>query len=141
MVEQACSNNTCAHVHLAITPATVLSLPVSVFTRCTLTTSGITRELLVPLSVVNPLITPPVILLLLATLCFHPHHRVRFVLDRAAAAAERQSGQTGSGGLQQLREARGLYETDRAAAAQLLGRLLADLDDAQVMWEWMYFGW
>jgi hypothetical protein len=59
------------------------------------------------------------------------------VLDRAAAAAG-QPSQTGSGVLQQLREARGLYETDGAAAAQLLGRLLADLDDAQVMQEWMY---
>lgn len=54
------------------------------------------------------------------------------MLDKALAAASNPSAQTPSSILQQLKQARELYESDTAASFELVERLLTDMDDAEV---------
>jgi hypothetical protein len=54
------------------------------------------------------------------------------VLDKALAAASNPSAQTPSSILQQLKQARELHGSDKKASFELVERLLADMDDAQV---------
>lgn len=59
-------------------------------------------------------------------------HRVRAVLDQALSAASNPAAQTPASVLQQLHQAKELYESDQEASLQLVERLLADVDDAEV---------
>jgi hypothetical protein len=59
-------------------------------------------------------------------------YRVCAVLDTALAAASNPSALTPSSIVQQLRQARKLYESDKEASFELVERLLADVEDAQV---------
>lgn len=54
------------------------------------------------------------------------------MLDQALSAATKPAAQTPDTVLQQLQQARELYESDQAASFQVVERLLADVDDAEV---------
>jgi hypothetical protein len=60
--------------------------------------------------------------------------RVRGILDTALAAADSGGAPdaTPASVLQQLAQARQLYETDKAASWGIVERVLADVEDAQV---------
>lgn len=67
-----------------------------------------------------------------ATVCCHACRRLRAVLDEALAAAGRSSAQTHSSVLQQLRQARELYDSDREASCKLVQGLMRDAEVGSV---------
>jgi hypothetical protein len=77
-------------------------------------------------------LVPVVVLIIYVCWC-----RVRGILDSALAAADcggTPDASTPASVLQQLAQARQLYESDKAASWGVVERVLADVEDAQVGW-------